>query len=397
MPLTDTAIRKMRPEAKTYRKADGGNLFIEVRPTGSKLWRLAYRFEGKQKLAAFGKYPEVSLMRAREKRLAAKTLLADGFDPVAKAKAGKAEQAALNEHTFTAIATELMEKLRKEGKADITLNKKQWLLDMAIADFGNMPITHLTTSIILDTVRKVEKAEKYETASRLRSTVGQVCRHAIHTGRAKTDPTYALKGALITPKVTHMAAAIERDAFTTIVRKVWAYEVGGPSTRAALKLMALLYSRPGEMRNALWEEFDLAKGVWIIPEERTKTRREHTKPLPKLAIEILEQVRRETGSNYRVFPSANKQDRPISENTMTQALRRMGIDQKTHSSHGFRASASSLLNESGLWNEDAIEAELSHIVNDQVRRAYNRTRYWEERVRMADWWAGEIKRMVNKE
>jgi len=303
-------------------------------------------------------------------------------------------QAALNEHTFAATADELMEKLHKEGKAKITLHKKRWLLDMAIVDFGNMPITHLTTAIILSTIRKVEKAAKYETASRLRSTIGQVCRHAIHTGRAETDPTYALRGALIAPRVKHMAAATDKDTYSEIVRKVWAYEAGGPSTRAALKLMVLLYSRPGEMRKALWEEFDLTKRVWIIPEEHARTRQAHAKPLPEFAVEILKQVRRETGSNYRVFPSASKPNRPISENTMNQALRRMGIDKDTHTSHGFRASASSLLNESGLWNEDAIEAELCHVGKNQVRRAYNRTRYWEEPVKMADWWAEEIAGMA---
>jgi integrase len=158
--------------------------------------------------------------------------------------------------------------------------------------------------------------------------------------------------------------------------------------------MSLLYTRPGEMRLALWEEFDLEKATWTIPAARTKMRREHVKPLPKMAVEILRQLQFETGSNYRVFPSSIARDKPISENTMNQALRRMGYEKDEHTSHGFRASASSLLNESGKWNEDAIEAELAHVGADQVRRAYHRARYWDERVKMADWWANELQEML---
>ena len=376
MPLTDTQLRQLKPREKPYKVADGGGLLIHVTPNGSKLWRLRYRFDGKEKLASFGPYPEVSLARAREKRLEAKTLLADGVDPMAKAKEEKAEQAALNEHTFERIAAELVEKLRREGKAETTLSKKQWLLDMADAEFGRQPITAITPAIILKALRAVEAKGNYETAKRLRSTVGQVFRYAIASARAETDPTLALRGALIAPKVSHMAAATDWDQFGRIIRAVWAYDGGAPATRAALKLMALLYTRPGELRLALWEEFDLEKAIWTIPASRTKMRREHVKPLPALAVDILRQLQRETGSNYRVFPSAIARDKPISENTLNQALRRMGFEKDEHTSHGFRASASTLLNESGLWNEDAIEAELAHVGADQVRRAYHRARYW---------------------
>jgi len=178
------------------------------------------------------------------------------------------------------------------------------------------------------------------------------------------------------------------------VQAVWDYEGGAPSTRAALKLMALLYTRPGELRLALWDEFDLEAATWTIPASRTKMRREHVKHLAPMAIQILQDLRRETGSNYRVFPSSIARDKPISENTLNQALRRMGFEKDQHTSHGFRASASTLLNECGLWDKDAIEAELAHIGADQVRRAYHRALYWEERVKMANWWADEIAGMV---
>ena len=396
MPLTDIQIKKLKAEPKAYKVADGGGLYIHVTETGSKLWRMRYRFEGREKLLSLGAYPDVTLARAREKRQDAKALLADGIDPVAKQRTDREERAAKTEHTFSRIGAELIEKLRREGKADITLSKKQWLLDMANSDFGNQPIRDITPSVILATLRKVEDRSHFETAGRLRAAIGQVFRYAIATARADNDPTYALRGALIAPKVSHMAAATGREAFAEIVRAIWSYEGGAATTRAALKLMALLYARPGELRLALWEEFDLEGAVWKLPANRTKMRREHIKPLSGMAVEILRELRADTGSNYRVFPSLITRDRSISENTMNQALRRMGFTPEEHTSHGFRASASSLLNESGLWNEDAVEAELAHVGEDQVRRAYHRARYWEERIRMAEWWAGEIQKMLNK-
>lgn len=390
MPLSDIQVRQLSPRESDYKKADGGGLYVQVQSTGSKLWRLRYRFNGKENVLSFGAYPAVTLARARELRTEAKTLLADGIDPSAHAKEKKATQAALTEHTFRKIAAELMAKLRKEGKAEITLKKKQWVLDMAYSDFGDRPITEISAANILVTLRKVESKGNFETAKRLRATIGQVFRYAIATARAENDPTYGLRGALIAPKVSHMAAVTDLKRFGELIRAIWAYESGSPSTRAALKLMALLYSRPGELRLALWEEFDLERATWTIPAERTKMRREHTKHLPQLAVDILRTLQAETGSNYRAFPSSLARDRPISENTLNQALRRIGFDKDQHTSHGFRASASSLLNESGRWNADAIEAELGHIGADEVRRAYHRARYWDERVKMADWWADEI-------
>lgn len=390
MPLTDTKIRNLKPKEKPYKVADGEGLYVQVTPNGSKLWRCRYRFGGVEKLLSFGAYPVVSLVRAREKRFEAKKLLADGIDPRAKEKADKAEEEAVTEHTFEKIAIELVDKLRCEGKAEVTLKKKQWLLDMAIADFGKMPIRDVTPSLILTTLRKVEARGIYETAKRLRSTIGQVFRYAVATARVDADPTYSLRGALIAPKVSHMAAIVSRDEFGRLVNAIWEYEDGAPATRAALKLMVLLYPRPGELRLALWNEFDLEKAIWTIPAKRTKMRREHTKPLTDLAVQVLSKLKIETGSNFRVFPSAIARDKPISENTMNQAIRRMGFEKDEHTSHGFRASASSLLNESGLWNEDAIEAELSHIGADHVRRAYHRAKYWDERVRMAEWWSEQI-------
>ena len=273
MPLTDTKIRNLKPKAKPYKVADGEGLYLQVTPNGSKLWRCRYRFGGVEKLLSFGAYPVVSLVRAREKRFEAKKLLADGIDPRAKEKAEKAEQEAITEHTFEKIANELVEKLRHEGKAEVTLKKKQWLLDMAIADFGQRPIRDVTPALILATLRKVEARGIYETAKRLRSTIGQVFRYAVATARVDSDPTYSLRGALIAPKVSHMSAITDRGDFGRLVQAVWHYEDGAPATRAALKVMVLLYPRPGELRLAFWEEFDLERAVWTIPAARASPTR----------------------------------------------------------------------------------------------------------------------------
>ena len=396
MPLNDTRLRQLKPKDKAYKIADGGGLLIQVMPNGSKLWRLRYRIDGKERVASFGAYPDVTLARARERRRETKALVAEGIDPVRKAKADKAERQAASEQTFAKIAAELVEKLRKEDKAEKTLSKKEWLLGMANEAFGDMSIREVSPPMILQLLRKVEAKGHYETAMRLRSTIGQVFRYAIATARAEHEPTYALRGAIVAPKVEHLSAATSWEDFARVVKAVWAYERGAPSTRAALKLMALLYPRPGELRFALWDEFDLEAATWTIPAARAKMRREHEKPLPAMAVELLRQQRYETGNKYRAFPSATARDKPISENTLNGALRRMGFAKDEHTSHGFRASASSLLNESGLWNEDAVEAELAHVGANKVRRAYHRSRYWEERVRMADWWAARIDEIVRR-
>ena len=248
MALNATQVRKLKPKDKPFKLADGGGLHLYVTPKGSKLWRMRYRYDGKEKLVSFGPYPDVTLARAREKRTEAKALLADGLDPMAEAKAEKEKQVALNEHTFEKIASELVEKLRKEGKAETTLTKKRWYLNMANEAFGHMPITEITPQLVLRTLRKREAKGHHEAANRLRSTIGQVFRYAIATARADNDPTYPLRGALISPRVQHRAAITNKDEFAALIRDLWAFDRSSPSTRAALKLMALLYPRPGELR-----------------------------------------------------------------------------------------------------------------------------------------------------
>ncbi|MAK59835.1 MAG: integrase [Ponticaulis sp.] len=390
MPLSDIQIRNLKPADKPYKKADGGGLHIYVPAKGSKRWRLAYKFGGKEKLMSFGVYPVVSLARARSLCLEAKTLLAEGVDPMEHARKQKQAAEALTKHTFQKIALELLDKKRREGLAKSTLNKKSWLLSFAFEDFGDKAITEINAPTVLVTLRKQEAAGNFETAKRLRGVIGEVFRYAIATARAENDPTFALRGALVAHKVSHMAAATDADTFGQLIRAIWQYDNGAPATKAALQLMALLYPRPGELRFATWDEFDLKARVWTIPGERAKMRREHKKPLSAHVVKILEKLRPLTGNGSFVFPSPVTTLKPISENTLNQALRRMSFSKDEATSHGFRASASTLLNESGLWDADAIEAELAHVGTDQVRRAYHRARYWDERVRMADWWGDYV-------
>lgn len=395
MPLNDRQIIALKPRDTAYKRADGGGLSIRVTVSGSKLWRLAYRFGGKQLEMALGAYPEVTLAKAREERLKAKELLASGIDPIQDAKRRAAEQAAESRNTFGAIANDLIAKLEAEQKADATISKKRWFLSLVKAELAHRPIRDITAAEILAPLRRVEAQGNFESAKRLRAFIGQVFRYAIATARAENDPTFGLRGALVAPQVTHRAAITDKDAFAGLVQAIWQFEGCTPSTKAALQLMAILYPRPGELRVARWEEFDLEKAVWTIPASRTKMRREHRKPLSEAALAVLKQHRQYVGGEGLVLPSELKRHKPISENTINGALRRIGYGPDEMSAHGFRASASTLLNESGKWNPDAIEAELAHADTDQVRKAYHRATYWDERVKMADWWGVKIKEFAD--
>lgn len=395
MALTDTAVKNLKPLTSAKKYSDGGGLHLLVNPTGSKLWRLAYRFNGVQKLLSFGAYPAVTLSHARKKRDEAKSLLANGTDPGEQIKVDRRAKHASATNTFDAIAAELLAKFEREGRADATMTKKRWLLGLVSSSIGNRPISEISAADVLEPLRAVEADGNYETARRVRSAVGQVFRYAIATARAENDPTGALRGALIAPTVTHRPAITNRDAFGGLLRAIWAYD-GTAETKAALQLMALLYPRPGELRLAHWSEFDLNAAKWVIPATRAKMRREHIKPLPKQAVSLLRELAKRTGDGELVFPSIKSLKRPISENTLNGALRRLGFGADEMTSHGFRATASTLLNESGRWPAYAIEAELAHVGADQVRRAYHRALYWEDRVKMAQCWADDIDDLRNQ-
>jgi len=347
---------------------------------------MAYRFGGAQKVLAIGVYPTIGLKQARQAREDARRSLAKGQDLSQAKRRAKAAQAEKSAHSFNAIAAELAEKKRRDGKASITLRKFEWLLSFARPAIGTRPISEISARDVLRVLQEVEARGVHETARKLRTAIGEVFRYAIATARLENDPTVALRGALVAPTVTPRAAIVAPGAFGALLRAIEGYD-GAPETCAALELLVLTFVRPGELRAAEWREFDLDNAIWEIPAGRMKMRRPHRVPLTPHAVAILQELRKLTGHGKLLFPSARTLARCMSENTLNAALRRMGFKNHDMTSHGFRASASSILNESGLWNADAIERQLAHVDRDSVRRAYARAQFWDERVKMMSWWA----------
>ena len=394
MPVkNDTYFRHLKAAEKDYKRSDGGGLFMLVTTTGSKLWRYAYNFDAKQKLLSMGQYPIVSLADARARRDDARKLLADGIDPSVERKAERRNARIARNNTFEAVAGELMDKFEAEGDASTTLKKKRWLLDFANKEFGKRPIAELKAPEILDALRKIEKRGKHETATRVRSTVGAVFRFAVATGRAERDPTGDLRGALITPTVTHRATIVEPNAVGAMLRAIDGFE-GQAVVRYALRLAPLVFVRPGELRMAEWVEFNLIDAEWRIPAAKMKMRRPHRVPLASQTLTLLRELKEVTGSSKYLFPSVRSWHRPISDGTLNAALRRLGYDKTELTVHGLRSTASVLLNESGKWQADAIERQLAHQEANEVRGAYTHAaQFWQERVRMMHWWADELDRL----
>jgi integrase len=399
--LTEAAVKNAKPGERLVKLSDGGGLQLWLMPTGGKLWNYAYRFDGKQRKLSLGKYGKapagVPLEAARKRRDEAAGLLHDGIDPSVRKRQVKAAQADAQANTFAVLADELLAKKKREGVAATTDAKLEWLLRLAKADLGAQPITSISASEILRVLQPLEAAGKLETAKRLRSTIGSVFRHAIVTSRADRDPTQSLKGAIASPKPQHRAAITDPVAFGGLLGAVDGF-VGQSVTKAAMQLIALLACRPGELRHAKWSEFDLSGRVWNIPGERMKMRRPHRIPLAKQAVAILRELHPITGSNTEdrlAFPGTRSVKRPMSENTLNAALRRLGYSQSEMSSHGFRSTFSTLANESGKWSVNAIEAALAHIEPNAVRRAYARGDYWAERVKLMTWWANHCDTLRN--
>ena len=386
MALSDLRCRQTRPTTKLQKLSDGGGLQLWIHPTGARWWRLAYRFKGKQKLLALGAFPTVSLVDARQARGDAKRLLVRGIDPLQERKEKQQERL---DNTFRILAEEYANRIEQEGRATKTISKTKWLLDFAYPILGDHPINEIDSPMVLRALRKVEARGRYETACRLRSTIGRVFRYAIATGRGQADPTVALQGALIRPKVTPRPAVTEPKALGALLRSFDAFD-GQPGTKVALQLMALLFPRPGELRAARWIEFDFDRALWTIPAPRMKMRRPHRVPLAKQAVAVLQRLRQITGEDGLLFPSIRTAERPISDGTLNAALRRLGYTKDQMTSHGFRATASTLLNECGKWHPDAIERQLAHVENNDVRRAYARGEHWDERVKMMQWWADHL-------
>ncbi|HDR9759509.1 TPA: tyrosine-type recombinase/integrase [Burkholderia cepacia] len=393
MPLTDTAIRNAKPAEKPIRLFDGGGLYLEVAPSGGKWWRLKYRFSGKEKRISLGVYPEVSLKEARERRDKARMLLGAGTDPGETRKAEKRVARLGAENTFEAIAREWYAKYSPSwSESHATRNLARLEADV-FPWMGARPIAGLTPPEVLDVLLRVEKRGALETAHRLRGIIGQVIRYGVATGRVARDITADLRGALPPNQVQHYAAITDPTQVGELLRAIEGY-AGTLPVSCALRLAPLLFQRPGELRAAEWAEFDLEEGTWEIPAERMKRTKlgkaaggAHIVPLPTQAVEVLRELRPLTGSDRFVFPSVRTKDRPMSDNTVNAALRRLGYDREVMTGHGFRAMARTILAEVLGVPAEIIEAQLAHAVRDPLGRAYNRTTFLRERRNMMQRWA----------
>jgi integrase len=385
MALTDAAIRKAKSTEKTQRLFDGGGLYLEVSPAGGKWWRLKYRYGGKEKRLSLGTYPDTGLADAREKRAAARRLLAAGVDPGEQRKAMKTAGEERAANSFAVVAAEWLA-LQKSRMAIATLEKAQWTFDELLNPWiGNRPIAEIEAPELLKLLRRIEDRGAHETAHRTKQRAGQVFRYAIATSRAKHDPTADLRGALAPVVSTSRAAITDPVKVGDLLRAIDTYQ-GSLVTKCALRLAPLVFVRPGELRKAEWAEIDLDGAQWRIPAARMKMREEHVVPLAPQAVAILRELHPLTGRGQYVFPSYRGKARMMSENTVNAALRYMGFDKDTMTGHGFRAMASTRLNEMG-WPPDVIERQLAHAERNKVRAAYNRAQYLDERTRMMHAWA----------
>jgi integrase len=386
MALTDVQVRNAKKSEKPYKLPDGKGLYLYVSTAGGKSWRLDYAYFGKRKTLTLGVYPAIGLAQARGRRDEAKKKLSEGLDPsLAKKREQLATKAAAG-NTFGLIADEFIAKLGRDKRAQPTIDKNTWMLKVLAKKLSPYPITQISAKDVLDVLTMIEKSGRVESALATRSAIGRVFRFAIATARAENDPTSALRGALQRHVPVSHPALTTRKELGGLMRAIYGYE-GWSSLVAALKIQALCFARPGEPRSMEWSELDLGNAIWTIPAAKTKMRREHHVPLSRQAIEILKHMNMLFGDEQRVFPSMMSGKNLLSENSLNSALRRMGVGDSEHTAHGFRSSASSILNESGLFKADAIEAQLAHVDGSKVRRIYNRATYWEERVRMMQWWA----------
>ena len=394
MPLTDTHIKTVKYTGKPKKYFDGGGLFLFVSATGSKLWRMAYRFEQKEKLLSFGEYPTVSLKDARERREEAKKMLANGIDPAEQKKSVKAAQLSEIKDTFQNIALEWHETRTAEFSAKHRGTIMFRLETYLFPAIGKAHIAKLEPQDILAVVRPIEQKGLYETSRRLLQLVSQIFRYAVVTGRAKHNIAADLRGALRPRKVTHRAAVKGTEKVAQLLRDIDSYEGYFPIT-CALRLAPLVFTRPTELRAAEWSEFNLEAKEWRIPAERMKMKQMHIVPLAKQAVKILEELHPYSGNGKYLFPSIRTETRPISDATMLNALRRMGYAKDEMCTHGFRSIASTLLNELG-YNRDWIERQLAHGERDEVRAAYNYAEYLPERRKMMEEWADYLTELKEK-
>ena len=405
MPLTDTAIRKAMPGPKTRKLSDGKGLYLELSPAGGRWWRLKYRIAGVEKRISLGTYPETSLKAAREKMEEARALVAQGIDPSQARKAAKQEAAHQDEQaqreaqglplhgSFESVAREWFD-TRKEEWATTYAKKIFRRLEADVFPWlGKLPVPNITPPMVLDMLRKAENRGAIETAHRVLETCGQVFRFAVATGRIESNPARDLKDALRKPMVQHFAAITDPQRFGELLRAIDSYR-GTPVVCAALRLMPLMLLRPGELRQAQWDELDLPAATWTVPAARMKREKvgkiygkPHIVPLPRQAVAIFEALKPLTEHSPYVFRGERSAQRPMSDAAINAALRTLGFSADEVTGHGFRASARTMIVERLGIAESVVEAQLAHSVRDNLGRAYNRTEFMQERVRMMQQWA----------
>lgn len=382
--LNDTGIRKAKATEKPQKLTDGGGLYLLLNPNGSRWWRFDYRFNGKRKTLSMGTYPATSLADARGKRDTARKLVASGIDPGEQRKAEKAAGMERAANSFEVITREWLGK--QTWVESYRVKVEAWMSNDVYPYIGSRPVAELNAPDFLKVARRIEERGAIESAHRVMQTCGQAMRYAIATGRANRNPVADLKGALTSPPERHHAAITDPIELGALLRAIDGYS-GDPTTRAALKLSALLFVRPGELRHAEWSEIDLDTGEWNIPAGKMKMRQAHLVPLCEQAVAILRELHLLTGRGQYVFPGGRSPRRPMSNNAINAALRRMGYSTDAMTAHGFRATARTILDEVLGYRVDYIEHQLAHAVKDPNGRAYNRTAHLLERKKMMQTWA----------
>ncbi|MCX7173154.1 MAG: integrase arm-type DNA-binding domain-containing protein [Proteobacteria bacterium] len=390
MPLTDTTIRNAKPEEKPYSLADGRGLSILIQPTGGKWWRLRYRFDGKAKLLSLGIYPDVGLKDARARRDAARKMLADGIDPAENRKATKATKVERAANSFEVVAREWFAKFKAQWvERHATRIMSRFERDI-FPWIGSRPIADVTAPELLAVARRIESRGALETAHRALGNCGQVLRYAVATGRTVRDPSGDLRGALPPLKAEHFAAVTEPKQAAELLQTLDGYQ-GTLPVACALRLAPMVFVRPGELRKAEWADIDLDAAEWRYTVTKTDT--PHIVPLATQAVTILRGLHALTGTGRYVFPGARTNGRPMSDNAILAAMRRMGIGKDEMSGHGFRAMARTILDEVLGVRPDLIEHQLAHAVKDPNGRAYNRTAHLPERRKMMQQWADYLDKL----
>lgn len=394
MALSDIKIRKAEIRGKPYKLSDGGGLFLLVKPNGSKLWQQKYRYFGKERLLSHGQYPEVSLAGARKKRDEARSQVANGDDPAVQKRLDQIETETQSRTTFHLVAEEYLQVAYDRELADATMRKKIWHVETLAAPLHNRPISEITSAEVLHLLKRVEESGRRETAKKLRGTLSGVFRLAVVTLRADNDPTQAIRGALRPVKVTSRAAITNEKIFGQFLRDLDEY-TGAAVIKDAMRFQILTMTRPGEVRGAKQCEFDLEARTWNIPASRTKMRRDHIIPLSNQAMALVEKNWIAVDGVELIFPSLNSNRKWLSENAFNSAIRRMGYTKEEATAHGFRATASTILNSRG-YDADVIEAALAHQDKNAIRRTYNRATYWDQRIELMNDWAQIIEALQGR-